>query len=239
MKKIFCSFLSFILLLSFITPSFAKANESVDASEENQLEWVDIEEEVNWLFEEEAPGLFQLLKEVNWDEVELELAEDEIDWSNIPKELNEEIQMNEMQPLVWGLVARAVLSGGKYVIKWGSKIFKKAPKSKVTNALNNFTTGTFKTGSHTFKLTKTDMQHMLTRHHPEYWDGTVKATQTFYNPNLSVNDVKNIALNIAKQNSSTLSKKGTNATFQVEGTVNGIKYVMGITKGHIKQLYPK
>ncbi|MGW6384940.1 hypothetical protein [Peribacillus butanolivorans] len=80
---------------------------------------------------------------------------------------------------------------------------------------------------------------MLTRHHPKYWDGSVKANQTYYNPDLSVNDVKKIALNIAKQNKTTLSKKGTTSTFQVTGTVDGVKYVLGITKGHIKQLYPK
>ncbi|MFJ7746944.1 hypothetical protein [Peribacillus sp. NPDC097295] len=245
MRRFFFIFLSFILLFSFILPSFAqatipveKSKEQVD-SEETQLDWIDIEEAKNWLIEEEAPELFQHLEEINWDELEVDFIEEEVDWNSIPIEINEEISTSEIQPLFWGIVARLVLSGGKHVIKWGSKIFKKAPTSKVTNALAKFTTGTFKTGSHTFKLTKTDMKHMLTRHHPKYWDGTVKASQTFYNPNLSVNDVKKIALTIAKQNSSTLSKKGTNATFQVEGTVNGIKYVMGITKGHIKQLYPK
>lgn len=75
------------------------------------------------------------------------------------------------------------------------------------------------------------MKHMLERHHPKYWNGSVKSKQTFYNPNLSVNGVKNIA--------NTIAKKGTNSTVQVEGKVNGVKYVMGITKGHIKQLYPK
>lgn len=83
------------------------------------------------------------------------------------------------------------------------------------------------------------MKHMLERHHPEYWNGTVKQAQTFYNPNSSVNDVKDIAMTIAKSNSKTLAKKGTNATFQVEGSVGGVKYVLGITKGHVKQLYPK
>lgn len=140
---------------------------------------------------------------------------------------------------IWGLIARVVVVGGKNVIQWGTKIFKKAPTSKVANALSSFQTATYKTGSHTFKLTKTDMKHMLERHHPEYWDGSVKSSQTFYNPNLSVADIKDIAMSIAKQKSSELAKKGTNATFQVEGIVNGVEYVLGITKGHIKQLYPK
>ncbi|MGE7717490.1 DNRLRE domain-containing protein [Priestia megaterium] len=204
-----------------------------------QLNWLDVEEDENSLEQEQAPELFEQLEEIDEDKLESDIDEEEIDWSNVPIESDEEVSEQEMQPFFWTVVARLVLSGGKYVIKWGSKIFKKAPASKVTNALSRFTTGTYKTGSHTFKLTKTDMKHMLTRHHPKYWDGSVKKSQTFYNPTLSVNDVKNIALSIAKQNRSTLSKKGTNSTFQVQGTVNGVKYVMGITKGHIKQLYPK
>lgn len=220
--KLISVFTSLALVLSFLAPSitFAKESKATAASvvEENNLV----------LFEET----------IDDENIEVIETEDDIDWDAIPIEV-EVMEDNVAQPFVWGLVARLVLSGGKYVIKWGSKIFKKAPKSKVTNALSSFKTATYKTGSHTFKLTKTDMKHMLERHHPQYWDGTVKKTQTFYNPNLSVNDVKNVAMTIAKNNSKTLAKKGTNSTFQVEGSVGGVKYVLGISKGHVKQLYPK
>ncbi|WP_342558985.1 hypothetical protein [Metasolibacillus sp. FSL K6-0083] len=132
---------------------------------------------------------------------------EDIDWDSISIEM---VESNTIQPYVAGLVARLVVSGGKYVIQWGSKIFKKAPKSKapkskVTSASSSFQTATYKTGSHTFKLTKTDMKHMLERHHPEFWDGSVKTKQTFYNPNLSVDDVKDIAMTIAKDNSKILA----------------------------------
>ncbi|MFI8495910.1 hypothetical protein ACIGC1_23925 [Peribacillus butanolivorans] len=130
-------------------------------------------------------------EEINWEDVTLDLEanNDEINWNDIPIELDSAI-VTDLQPRIWGLVARLGLTGGKYVIKYGKKVFKKAPTSKVTNALAKYSTGTYKTGSHTFKLTKTDMKHMLTRHHPKYWDGSVKAKQTYYNPDLSVNDVK-------------------------------------------------
>lgn len=235
MKRNFSWILSFVVLFSFIAPSFASASVS-DVLSKDASEWLMIEEDENWTTVEDHPEVFESIEEIDWSIVKYEYTED-IDWDSIPIEPSEEI--SGIQPFFWPLVARLVISGGKYVIKYGSKIFKKAPKSKVTNALANYKTLTYRTGSHTFKLTKTDMKHMLERHHPKYWDGSVKSKQTFYNPDLSVNDVKNIAHTIAKNNKSTLAKKGTNATFQVEGTVNGVKYVMGITKGHIKQLYPK
>ncbi|MBR7798345.1 MAG: hypothetical protein ACQEWU_21510 [Bacillota bacterium] len=221
----FSAFVSFVLLFSFLLPSISFAKEGVE-------NWVDIIEEDNSVTYNENPELFTDLEEVDWDK-----------FVDDPEDGEESYLIESgstvIQPFFWGLVARVVLSGGKHVIKWGSKIFKKAPKSKVTNALKTFKTATYKTGSHTFKLTKTDMKHMLERHHPKYWNGTVKKKQTFYNPDLSVSGVKNIAISIAKQNRNTLKSKGTNSTFQVQGTVNGVKYVLGITKGHIKQLYPK
>ncbi|WP_369901458.1 hypothetical protein [Bacillus manliponensis] len=208
---------SLALLFSFLVPSFSFAMEeptSIESVEENNI----------------------VLDTDDLDSTEL----NDIDWNSIPIEKNEEVEEEpQIQPRILGLVARVVWIGGKQVIKWGSKTFKKAPKSKVTNALSTFKTATYKAGNHTFKLTKTDMKHMLERHHPEYWNGTVKGTQTFYNPNLSVNGVKDVAISVAKQNSKILAKKGTNSTFQVEGTVNGVRYVLGITKGHIRQLYPK
>ncbi|NBJ71714.1 MULTISPECIES: hypothetical protein [Clostridia] len=228
MKKNFAflsGFIAFVLLLSFLSPSISFANEGAQ-------NWADVVEEDNSITYDENPELFNNLQEVEWENV-IDDNEYVGDDSSI------ESESIIIRPFAWGLIARVVISGGKHVIKWGSKVFKKAPKSKVTNALKSFKTATYKVGGHTFKLTKTDMKHMLQRHHPKYWNGTVKKKQTFYNPNLSVNDVKNIALSIAKQNRNKLKSKGTNSTFQVQGTVKGVKYVLGISKGHIKQLYPK
>ncbi|MFF5400260.1 hypothetical protein ACFY5J_22490 [Peribacillus butanolivorans] len=213
MKKIIIVLLSFSLFFTIVPPGLANG---IDNLQDSSSTYID---EDNWVEYESEQELLNQIEEINWDDVTLDLDanNDEINWNDIPIELESAI-VTDLQPRIWGLVARLVLTGGKYVIKYGKKVFKKAPTSKVTNALAKYSTGTYKTGSHTFKLTKTDMKHMLTRHHPKYWDGSVKANQTYYNPDLSVNDVKKIALNIAKQNKTTFSKKGTTSTFQVTGT---------------------
>ncbi len=231
---------SFVLLFAFLgtTVSTVYAESS---QQESNYEWVEIEEDDNSITYDEYPAIFNSTEEIDWSTVDLVVEEDDIDWNSIPVEVGVEessVEYATVQPFIIPVIARVVLSGGKYVIKWGSKIFKKAPKSKVTNALSSFKTVDYKVGKHTFKMTKTDMKHMLERHHPEYWNGTVKSTQSFYNPNLSVDNVKDIAISIAKKNREVLEKKGTNSTFQVNGTVDGVEYVLGITKGHIKQLYP-
>ena len=124
--------------------------------------------------------------------------------------LDEESDYLPKQRSVVSTVAKLVLKGGKYVIQFGSKIYNAVSSSVAQNALKNFKTSSYITGNSKFLLTKSDMEHMLVRHHPKFWTGTVKNKQTFFNPNLSISDVNNIALNIAKQNRSIIKSKGTN-----------------------------
>lgn len=94
-------------------------------------------------------------------------------------------------------------------------------------------------GNQQFLLDKKGMKHILERHHPEYWNGTVKKKQTFLDKNLSVNDVVNIVQDVMEQNRATLINRGTISSYQISGTVNGIEYVVGLNNGRIGQLYPK
>lgn len=134
-----------------------------------------------------------------------------------------------------------VLRVASVVVKVGSKTVKytKAPASRVVNALSSFQTLSFRTGSHTFKLDKSAMKHILERHHPQYWNGTSKTQQTFFNPNMSVNDVRNLVHGAMKQWPNTLKSRGTNARIELNGTYNNVNYKMVIDKGRVVQFYPR
>ncbi|WP_338751459.1 EndoU domain-containing protein [Bacillus sp. FJAT-52991] len=138
------------------------------------------------------------------------------------------------------LVGRLVIQGTTRLAKVGSKTFKKVPSSTVTNALKNYKGTTYSIGSKKYKLTKTDMKHMLERHHPKYWTDNKKNVkkQTFFDYRLSIKDIENIAISVAKQNREKLSKVSSNGSAQVKGKVDGVEYVLGVEKGHIRQLYP-
>jgi hypothetical protein len=131
--------------------------------------------------------------------------------------------------------------GAQVLLKVGSRTVKytKAPASRVVNALSSFRTLSFRAGSHTFKLDKSAMKHILSRHHPKYWDGTVKTNQSFFNANMSVNDVRNLIHAAMKQKASTLRSKGANTRISVSGTVNGVSYQMVISNGRVVQFYPR
>ena len=82
------------------------------------------------------------------------------------------------------------------------------------------------------------MKHILERHHPEYWNGTVKRTQSFLDKNMSIHDVADAVIEVMKQNRDILIKRGTNRKYQIRGTYNGVDYVLGLEKGLIGQFYP-
>lgn len=82
------------------------------------------------------------------------------------------------------------------------------------------------------------MKHILERHHPEYWDGSVKAKQSFLNNNMSIEEVQTALKDVLYQNRDVLATKGTRGMYQVTGNYNGVDYVLGVKNGRVGQFYP-
>ena len=119
------------------------------------------------------------------------------------------------------------------------KGIKKAIPSKVVNALRNYKSKFWRVSNQTLLLDKKGMKHILERHHPLYWNGTVKATQSFLDKKMTVKDIQDVVGKIIAQNRNKVITKGTNSLYQISGVVDGKKYVVGISKGRIGQFYPK
>jgi len=105
-------------------------------------------------------------------------------------------------------------------------------------ALKDWTSQRYRFGNRQFLLDKSDMTHILTRHMPKYWDGSVKQRQSFFGPDMSVSDVEDAIAAVLKQNRGTLIGRGTNGMYQIQGTYDGEDYVLGLKNGHIRQFYP-
>lgn len=108
----------------------------------------------------------------------------------------------------------------------------------VDSLLANWQSPVYTFGNETFMLDRSNIRHILTRHHPTYWDGTVKATQSFLDPRMSIQDVQDAIKGVLQQNRDTLINKGTRGMYQITGNVNGVDYVLGINNGHVGQFYP-
>ena len=105
-------------------------------------------------------------------------------------------------------------------------------------ALKDWTSQRFQFGNQQFLLDKTNMTHILTRHMPEFWDGSVKATQSFFDPSMSISDVQDAIGSVLQQNRDTLIARGSTGMYQIQGTYDGTDYVLGLNNGHIGQFYP-
>ena len=132
----------------------------------------------------------------------------------------------------------AGFKGAKSVLNFVKRVSKANPE-KVVNALSNYESKNWTFGNEEFMLDKSGMKHILERHHPEYWDGSVKSTQTFLDKDMSIDDITNTVSEVLKQNREKLIEKGTTGMYQVEGDVDGVDYVVGLNKGRVGQFYKK
>jgi len=110
--------------------------------------------------------------------------------------------------------------------------------NRLRQVLNNFIPKIIRVGSTQFSLGRSSMRHILTRHHPNYWDGSTRTTQTFFRRNMNVNQIENAIQSVISQNQVRLSRLGTGSD-KVEGVVDGITYILQVSRGRIGSFYPK
>lgn len=102
--------------------------------------------------------------------------------------------------------------------------------------LVEFTSKKYNIGNVVILLDKKGMKHILSRHHPKFWDGSVKATQTFLSKHLTVSDIKKGIGAVIEQNKEAILKNGTSRG-QYKGIVDGIERTIGFKNGRIGQYY--
>ncbi|HEX4724173.1 MAG TPA: RHS repeat-associated core domain-containing protein [Pseudonocardiaceae bacterium] len=112
-------------------------------------------------------------------------------------------------------------------------------KCDTANALNDWQSQRYQFGNQQLLLDKSDMAHILERHSPEFWDGSVKPTQTFFDQGTSIGSIQDNISSVLGQNRDAIISNPSNSVYQVTGTVNGRDYVLGINRGHVAQFYPR
>ena len=133
------------------------------------------------------------------------------------------------------VVAKPIL---KRFFGGAGRVIKKAAPELVVNALKKFPGKKFVIDGKNFLLDKSGLKHILERHHPKYWNGTAKATQSFFPKNMPIEEVEKAIAAVLKQNKDEVAKIGELGTGQIEGVYNGVRYVLGLNKGRIGQFYP-
>jgi len=110
----------------------------------------------------------------------------------------------------------------------------------IYETVKNYSGKTYRVGKHEFRLDKTSVQHIFQRHHPDFWDGSVKKSQSFIPKDWDVSDVEKAVSQVLGQNYNKINARGSNTgMFQVEGTYKGKTVVVGFKDGKVGQLYTK
>jgi len=129
--------------------------------------------------------------------------------------------------------------GTKKILQIGKRSFYSKSKDAAKKAVANFTDITLDVGGgKKVYFTKAKMRHILERHHPNYWTG--KDNKSFFDPDLSVNDIKNIVITVINKNKLTISKQlNKQQKISVRAKVNGIEYEVNFNgHGHVSTAYP-
>jgi len=115
-----------------------------------------------------------------------------------------------------------------------------APPQAVVNALRGFKSVKFVSHGVTFILDKSGMKHILERHHPRFWNGTIRTKQSFFSKKALAQDIIDGIRQIINQNRAAMCKIiNSGGTGQIIGSINGRIFVVGFRRFRINQFYPK
>jgi len=115
----------------------------------------------------------------------------------------------------------------------------KAVTNKRNRALRDFDNRYFRVGMKQTLLTRERMDHILRRHHLDFWDGSAKSAQSFFAQRLSVEKIEDLIRQTISANRDSILRQSALHDWQIRHTIDGVTYVLGFNSGHIGQFYPK
>lgn len=152
-----------------------------------------------------------------------------------------ELQASVVPYLVYilgGLVIKCAVKkiGSKLALKIGKKTFYQKLKKSSKSVTKTYSPVSYSVGGgNKVTFSKAKMEHILQNHHPKYWIGENR--KTFFDPDFSVNDIKNIVTNVInKKIIKNILEKGKKVN--VFKKINGVEYQVHIGKdGYVKSAY--
>ncbi|MDF8265165.1 hypothetical protein [Luteipulveratus flavus] len=93
-------------------------------------------------------------------------------------------------------------------------------------------------GHDAIALTRERMHHFLARHHPQYWDGSVKKRQSFVDPETSLQEMERLIRATLFANRHIIATTGSDYR-KLKARVDGATWVMAIDNGYIRMFYPE
>jgi hypothetical protein len=124
-------------------------------------------------------------------------------------------------------------------IKVSRSIVKADPKT-VVNAMAKWRSIKFRVNGQNILLDKKGMKHILEEHHPLFWNGggQDKLKRSFFSQKACVEDIESMISEVLRQNHDKIAKIGPNIIDNITGTIDGVRYQLGLNRGRIGQFFP-
>jgi RHS repeat-associated protein len=111
--------------------------------------------------------------------------------------------------------------------------------NKRARALGDFRNRIFRVGDELILLTRERMDHILRRHASQFWDGSEKAVQSFFQKGMGAQEVEEAIEQTLNANRERIIEQGTRGMSQISHTIDGVEHVLGFNNGHVGQFYPR
>ena len=80
--------------------------------------------------------------------------------------------------------------------------------NKLDSLLKGFQPQSFQVGDKSVDLLKGDFKHLMERHHPDYWNGSMEKTQSFFADRPKTEEMKGMMEEIIQKNQDKILKRG-------------------------------
>ncbi len=120
-----------------------------------------------------------------------------------------------------------------------SRLFLRVARpQKVANATRGIRATRFRFGKNVVQLDRKGLTHILSRHHPQFWDGSVSKVQSFFADSSKIEDLTGIIGAVLQQNRNRMAL-GSDLRVVLRGTVDGIVYRVVVRRGRIVTAFPE
>ncbi|NNE95550.1 MAG: hypothetical protein HKN24_05925, partial [Acidimicrobiales bacterium] len=109
--------------------------------------------------------------------------------------------------------------------------------TKAANALRDWQSPVIRIGDRVITIPKERMIHILTRHHPDFWEGTVRSRQSFLPKSWTVDDIEAAIRHALSENRERVLHRSEGKPVDLHGTINGRAYSGVVQDGVVQQFY--
>ena len=110
-------------------------------------------------------------------------------------------------------------------------------RNNLREMVKNYKPAVFDVGPDRVLLPKERMDHILRRHHPDCWDGTVAGKQSFFDARMTGDDIADLVRQAINQNQNKIRAGGIEHDTSIEGVVKGYRYKGTVSRGQVAQFF--